>query len=90
MDTSLTVNNKEVDAYLAEAKCTWNTSPNSWWQIYGQKYPILALMAQDFLAILATSAPIEREFSKLLDIANNKKRNRLSAERINQLICLKG
>ena len=38
---------------------------------------------------MASSAPIEREFSKLDDIANNKKRNRLSAERINQLITLK-
>jgi len=38
---------------------------------------------------MATSAPIEREFSKLSDIANNKKRNRLSALRINQLISLK-
>ena len=46
-------------------------------------------MAQDFLVIIATSAPIEREFNKLSDIANNKKRNRLSANRVNQLICLK-
>lgn len=38
---------------------------------------------------MATSAPIEREFSKLGDIANTKKRNRLSARRINQLICIK-
>lgn len=38
---------------------------------------------------MATSAPIEREFSKLSDITNNKKRNRLSNKRINQLICLR-
>ena len=52
-------------------------------------YPVLALIARDFLSIIATSAPIEREFSKLADIANAKKRNRLIDYRINQLICLK-
>jgi hypothetical protein len=88
-DTSINIDNKEVNAYLAEPRVGSNTDPAKWWHIYGQKYPVLSLMAQDFLAIMATSAPIEREFSKLSDIANNKKRNRLSANRVNQLICLK-
>ena len=85
----LTVDNKEVDAYISEARCPADTLPAKWWQIYGQKYPILSLIAQDYLAIIASSAAIEREFSKLADIANNKKRGRLSARRVNQLISLK-
>ena len=89
MDTSAeSYDKREVDAYLAEARCPANTIPNKWWAIYGQKYPILSLVAQDYLAIMATSASIEREFSKLSDITT-RKRGRLSAERVNQLICLK-
>ena len=89
MDTSeLTVDNKEVDAYISEPRCSADTSPNKWQSIYSQKYPVLSLLAQDYLAIIATSASIEREFSKLSDITT-RKRSRLSALRVNQLICLK-
>lgn len=89
MDSSASiVDNREVDAYLSETRCPADTPPNKWWQVYGQKYSILSLIAQDYLAIMATSASIEREFSKLSDITT-RKRGRLSALRVNQLIYLK-
>ena len=46
-------------------------------------------MAKDYLAIIASSAPIEALFSRTLDIANPRKRNRLTKQRINQYICCK-
>ena len=79
----------ELDLYYAETRVNKDTNIIDYWKLKGAEYPILAFIARDFLSIMATSAPIEREFSKLSDIANNKKRNRLSALRINQLISLK-
>ena len=48
----------------------------------------MAVIARDHLAIPATSAPSERVFSQGGDIVT-KKRNRLSGERIRELLCLK-
>ena len=46
-------------------------------------------MARDYLAIIATTAPIERLFSIASNIANPRHRNRLTKARINQIICLR-
>ena len=50
--------------------------------------PVLSQMAQDFLAIPATSAPSESMFSQASDIIT-KKRNRLGADTVNMLMCLR-
>jgi len=88
-DDIISFNTTEVDLYLAEGRANKDINLTVYWKLKQSEYPILAILVKDFLSIIATSAPIEREFSKLLDIANNKKRNRLSARRVNQLICLK-
>ena len=46
-------------------------------------------MARDYLSIMASSAPLESVFSRTAEIANPRKRNRLTKERINQLMCIK-
>jgi hypothetical protein len=46
-------------------------------------------MARDYLSIMASSSPLEAIFSQTGDIANPSKRNRLTKERVNQLICIK-
>ena len=46
-------------------------------------------MAKDYLAILALSAAIESEFSRVSDTVNPRKRNRLSKQRINEMSCLR-
>lgn len=79
----------EFELYLAEARVNKDTNIIDYWKLKKTEFPVLAFIARDFLSIMATSAPIEREFSKLSDITNNKKRNRLSNKRINQLICLR-
>ena len=52
------------------------------------EYPIVAKMAQDHLAISATSAPSERVFSAGGDIVT-KKRNRLAPGTVRELLCLR-
>ncbi|KAF3802655.1 hypothetical protein GCG54_00013889, partial [Colletotrichum gloeosporioides] len=52
------------------------------------KYPILAILARRYLAILATSTPIERVFSITSNIVT-KNRNKLSPQTIAELILLK-
>ena len=46
-------------------------------------------MAQNYLGILASSAAIEGFFSQISDVANPRKRNRLTKRRINEIACLK-
>lgn len=46
-------------------------------------------MARDYLSIMASTGSLEGTFSRTSDIANPRKRNRLTKERINQLICIK-
>jgi hypothetical protein len=45
-------------------------------------------MAKDFLAIMATSAPIEREFSKFGNIIT-KNRNQMTKQMGRMIMCLK-
>jgi len=88
-DDIISFNTTELDLYLAESRANKDIKIIDYWKLKQSEYPILATLAKDFLSIMATSAPIEREFSKLSDIANNKKRNRLLTKRVNQLIYLK-
>jgi inhibitor of KinA sporulation pathway (predicted exonuclease) len=65
-----------------------NIDPLSWWKVHQKEYPILSLMAKDFLIIQSTSVPSEQAFS----IANNtitQTRNRLDPETAREILCLK-
>ena len=46
-------------------------------------------MARDYISIMASTGSLEGVFSRTSDITNPRKRNRLTKERINQLICIK-
>lgn len=46
-------------------------------------------MAQNYLSILASSAALEGFFAQISDVANPRKRNRLTKKRINEFACLK-
>ncbi|CAG8513635.1 13544_t:CDS:2 [Dentiscutata heterogama] len=72
---SASIKNKNIDILL-------------WWKLQVITYPNLTRMAQNYLAILATSAPIERIFSNATDLITPK-RNNLKSKTINKLICLK-
>jgi hypothetical protein len=55
----------EMDAYLKEDKLDMRVDLLSWWKTVGSlKYPRVAKMARQYLGIPATSAGVERLFSK--------------------------
>jgi hypothetical protein len=59
-----------------------------YWKLNTFKYPVLSLMARRYLAIPASSAPVERTFS----IGNNvitKSRNRLDPKTVKRTVLLK-
>jgi hypothetical protein len=64
-------------------------NPLDWWRIHAEKYPNILKIAGCVLAILATSAPLERVFSAAANIIN-KKRVHLKSETVNLLIFLRG
>ena len=61
--------------------------PLQWWRTNALKFPVLAVMACNYLAIPATSAASERVFSTAGNIVT-KNRNRLAPSSIEQLISL--
>jgi len=47
------------------------SNPLEWWRQHKDTFPILAYLAQVYLAVQATSAPSERVFSQASKIINN-------------------
>lgn len=63
--------------------------PLEYWAVHGSKFPIIARIAAQILAIPATSADVERLFSITGRILT-KYRASLKAERIDMITCLHG
>jgi hypothetical protein len=77
----------EINNYL-NIPCDINTDPLVWWNIYQENYPILSLIAKDYLIIQAISVSSEQAFS----VAGNtitQTRNRLDPETAHATLCLK-
>lgn len=78
---------EEIDKYLNMPNDI-NVNPLAWWKTHQEEFPILSLIAKDFLIIQSTSVPSEQAFS----IANNtitQTRNRLDPETAREILCLK-
>jgi hypothetical protein len=58
-----------------------------WWRANNNKFPVLASLAQKYLAIPATSAPSERVFS-VAGLTIAKDRARLDPANANELVFL--
>lgn len=77
----------EIERYLA-LPCDENVEVLLWWQAHCVEFPILSLMARDYLAIQSTSVACEQAFS----VAGNtitKTRNRLQPETARASLCAK-
>lgn len=59
-----------------------------YWKLHQNKFPILSILARQYLAIPATSALAERIFSQATDIIT-KKRNKLSKDTFKMIMLLK-
>ncbi|XP_052131426.1 E3 SUMO-protein ligase ZBED1-like [Frankliniella occidentalis] len=53
----------EYEAYLAEPQIGHNQCPLTWWKSHERMYPTLARLARRYLAVPASSASSERDFS---------------------------
>lgn len=78
----------EIRRYLAGSKAGSNVDPCSWWRTNEAEYPVLAIMARDWLAVPASSVPCEQLFS-LAGNTITKNRNSLSPDTARSLLCLK-
>lgn len=77
----------EIDNYLSTPNDI-NTDPLMWWKSHQKEYPILSIVAKDYLMIQATSVAAEQAFS----IAGNtitQTRNKLDPETTREILCLK-
>ena len=73
---------------MKSIKILYDQDPLNWWkENESTKYSAVSLLAKKYLSIVATSVPCERLFSEAGTIIS-KKRNRLSPERLNQLLFL--
>ena len=63
------------------------TNPLQWWKKWGSKFPSLAQLARRYLAMPATSAPVERLFS-VAGLVATAKINRLAPSTASLLVFL--
>jgi len=75
----------EVHLYLVKKKAPKEADPLMWWQMEGKSYPILQVLAQRYLAIPATSAPIECVWSTAGNTVT-KKRASLDSDTVEDLV----
>ena len=77
----------EIERYLA-LPCDENVEALLWWRAHSAEFPILSLMARDYLAIQLTSVTCEQAFS----VAGNtitKMQNWLHSETTKVSLCTK-
>ncbi|GBB87371.1 hypothetical protein RclHR1_13820001 [Rhizophagus clarus] len=65
----------EVEIYLKNPRADQNQDVLLWWKLNEVEYTHLAAMARDYLAIAATSVPVERIFSGGTDLITAKRSN---------------
>ncbi|XP_017221331.1 zinc finger BED domain-containing protein RICESLEEPER 2-like [Daucus carota subsp. sativus] len=82
----------EVDEYLKEGLFPMDKEADfdilRWWKLNGPKFPILARMAQDILAIPTSSVASENSFSKCRKIITDT-RSSLNDDSVETLMCVK-
>mgnify|MGYP001807871365 CR=1 FL=1 len=78
----------ELANYLASPTAAAHTEPLLWWKKNGHQWPNVARAARDYLAVQATSAPIERVWSHMRQQVSEF-RHQLEPETIRALLLLK-
>ena len=77
----------EIEIYLFESVEKFDMEPLEYWRKNAFRFKVLSRMARDFLAIPATSVPVEQILSQAGDLIT-KKRNRLLPKSIKEIMCL--
>ena len=86
--TSQTRAPDEIESYLALPDESEHLDPLAWWSIHEERYPTLARIARDYLAVQATSVPCEQIFS-VAKHTISLVRNRIDGENARASLCLK-
>jgi hypothetical protein len=81
------VQRDELQGYLSSQISATHIGVLQWWNTHAAEYPCLAAMARDYLAIPATSAPVERVFSSGAHLVSPY-RGSMSAATIRACMCL--
>lgn len=83
------VASNELELYLNEpvSNLTRNNEILIYWKINAERFPVLSQMALDYMAIPASSSPVESIFSTAGHLMN-KKRSRLRPETLECLLVL--
>ncbi|GBC32317.2 zinc finger BED domain-containing protein RICESLEEPER 2-like [Rhizophagus irregularis DAOM 181602=DAOM 197198] len=78
----------ELNSYFNSTPEPGTINVLEWWKSHKSNYPTLVKMARNYLAIPATSAPVERLFSESGNLITPE-RNRLRSDIIHAIMCLK-
>src|SRR3989337_1361762 len=78
----------ELDNYFHSNSPEDNIAPLEWWKTHNVEYPILSVMAKNYLSIMSTSVPCEQFFS-IAGKQITQTRNRLHPDTIQACLCLK-
>ena len=73
--------------FKSEPQIDIDSCPLDWWRVHAETHKVAATLALKYLGSPATSVPSERLFSMSGHIVN-KKRASLSADTVNELVCL--
>ena len=76
-----------VNTYLSKANASRHGSPLQYWKEKKATWPLLACLAQKYLAPPCTTVPLERLFSTAGNIVTDK-RTRLDPEKVEMLLFL--
>lgn len=79
----------ETTSYLSEpVESDRKVDPIQWWKLHEHRFPNLARMARDHMAVPASSAPSEQLFSRAGDVIT-KKRNRMLESSCSSILLIK-
>ncbi|XP_072375547.1 E3 SUMO-protein ligase ZBED1-like [Diabrotica undecimpunctata] len=86
-EISTSAPSSELSLYLKSSVLSIKVEPIKWWEENKATYPNLAIIAHKYLAVVATSVPSERLFSKAGQTVTQQ-RNRIKGKLLSKLLFL--
>ncbi|TMC16303.1 MAG: hAT transposon family protein [Chloroflexi bacterium] len=83
-----TTNSNEYDRYISSPRVNYKISVLEWWRQNETNYPQLSRMVRDTLAVPATGAGVERQFSRSGRVITSL-RHRLNPETVYEIMMYK-